>query len=245
MNICVFRVLKNIFSRLLTTKLECNNPGSEKQYMIFFQQQDHRNKNSMHSHTHVRISDIKGHGHRKYCAIKEYIDNIYKVNRAKMHENILLFTDDQNTIEEATHREYPEDDKKGMKEGGKNHFPSGNPKTEVIMLLAESKAAKYCVPNSRQEGNFGKFLLAHKKWELPMLPMPRLAALNSLPKESNKNLKNLAQKHRSIFLHQYFLRLIIDMSFRMSFPSIGPSTPLTPAESKYRHPLQMDQFFMD
>jgi len=116
---------------------------------------------------HVRRSDINGHGLRKYHAIQEYIDNMNKVDKSKMHDNVLLFTDDQNAIEEA-HTKHPDKNWmyfnrtrfRGNEGGWENHFPSGDPKTEVITILAESKAVKYCDSISRQEGNFGEFLHA-------------------------------------------------------------------------------------
>lgn len=86
---------------------------------------------------HVRKSVIKGHGQRKYHAIKEYIGSMNKLK--KQPESIILIR-----------RMYFNRTRFRGNEGGwENHLPSGDPKTEVITLLAESKAAKYCDSMSR------------------------------------------------------------------------------------------------
>mmetsp|Transcript_2544 Transcript_2544/g.3643 ORF Transcript_2544/g.3643 Transcript_2544/m.3643 type:complete len:145 (+) Transcript_2544:2-436(+) len=116
---------------------------------------------------HVRRSDIKGHYKRKYHAIKEYVDSMEALGKGKLHENILLLSDDQNAIEEAQ-RDYPNKNWmffnrtrfRGTEGGWENHFPSGDPKTEVVTLLSIYKAVKHCDSISKQEGNFGKSLLA-------------------------------------------------------------------------------------
>ena len=118
---------------------------------------------------HVRRSDIKGHGNRKYHDIKDYVDNMNALGHKRLHENIFLLTDDQNAIEEAQ-REYMYPDKNWMhfnrtrfrgNEGGwENHFPSGDPKTEVVTLLSIYRAVTHCDSISKQWGNFGNSLLA-------------------------------------------------------------------------------------
>jgi len=116
---------------------------------------------------HVRRSDIKGHGRRKYHDIKEYIDAMTKLGNEKLHNNIVLLTDDQNAIEEA-HRECPNKNWmyfnrtrfRGTEGGWENHFPSGDPKTEVVTLLSIYRTVRYCDSISKQEGSFGNTLLA-------------------------------------------------------------------------------------
>jgi hypothetical protein len=70
----------------------------------------------------------------------------------RLHENILLLTDDQNAIDEA-HREYwmynwmyfNRTRFRGTEGGWENHFPSGDPKTaEVVTLLSIYRAVRYC-----------------------------------------------------------------------------------------------------
>ena len=120
---------------------------------------------------HARRSDIKGHGLRKYHDIKEYVDNMEKVDKEKMHKNILLLSDDQNAIEEAQ-RDFPNKNWmffnrtrfRGTEGGWENHFPTGDPKTEVVTLLSTFKAVKYCDSFSRQEGNFADLLLSHMEY---------------------------------------------------------------------------------
>ena len=117
---------------------------------------------------HVRRADIKHHGNRKYHDVKEYIDNINKIDSNRPHENVLLRTDDQNAIEEAM-REFPDTNWmyfnrtrfRGTQGGWENHFPSGDPKTEVVTLLSIYRAVTFCDSISKQEGNFGHSLLAH------------------------------------------------------------------------------------
>ena len=115
---------------------------------------------------HVRRSDIQGHGRRKYHDIKEYIDIMTKkLGNERLH-NVLLLTDDKNAIEEA-HGEYPNKNWmyfdrprfRGTEGGWENHFPSGDPKTEVVTLLSIYRAVRHCDSIVKQEGNFGNTLL--------------------------------------------------------------------------------------
>ena len=111
---------------------------------------------------HVRRSDIKGHGQRKYHPIKHYIDKIGD----NLHQNILLLTDDQNAIEEAE-SQYPDQNWmyfnrtrfRGTEGGWENHFPSGDPKTETVTLLSIFRAVRQCDSISMQKGNFAHFLV--------------------------------------------------------------------------------------
>jgi hypothetical protein len=48
----------------------------------------------------------------------------------------------------------------GTEEGWENHFPSGDPKTEVVTLLSIYQTVRYCDSISKQDGNFGNTLLA-------------------------------------------------------------------------------------
>jgi hypothetical protein len=111
---------------------------------------------------HVRRSDIKGHGLRKYHKVDEYISAL----KSKLHGNILLLTDDQNAIEEAE-ANFPNYNWmyfnrtrfRGNEGGWENHMPSKNPKLEVITLLATFRAVKKCDSISMARGNFANTIL--------------------------------------------------------------------------------------
>ena len=49
---------------------------------------------------------------------------------------------------------------RGNEGGWENHFPSGDPKTEVVTLLSIYRAVTHCDSISKQWGNFGNSLLA-------------------------------------------------------------------------------------
>ena len=116
---------------------------------------------------HVRRSDIKGHGFRKYHDIRDYVNAMKDLGENKLHENILLITDDQDAIEEAV-MEFPEKNWmyidrtrfRGTEGGWENHFPSGDPKTEVVTLFSIFRAVRQCDSISMQVGSFANLLLA-------------------------------------------------------------------------------------
>ena len=112
---------------------------------------------------HVRRSDAVIPGSRgrsrKYFPISSYIDMLVKYekkikinsNSPRNTKNILLFTDDQNAIEEA-HEFHPEYNwmylnktrHRGSSGGWENQIPSGSPKDEVVAILTIFKLARKC-----------------------------------------------------------------------------------------------------
>jgi hypothetical protein len=111
---------------------------------------------------HVRRSDVllENHHSRRYHPIEEYLNASYNLDR-----NILLITDDQNAIPEAKVK-FPEYNWMyenrtrfhGAEGGWQNPFPSGDPKYEVIVLLATFKAVRQCRKLVRSESNMGILL---------------------------------------------------------------------------------------
>jgi len=103
---------------------------------------------------HVRRSDVvkdntrKRKRPRKYYPISKYINATYNM---KVSKNILLLTDDQNAIEEAL-LEFPEynwiylNRKRFRGDEGEwqDHFPSGDPKQEVIIILSIFRLVRHC-----------------------------------------------------------------------------------------------------
>lgn len=115
---------------------------------------------------HVRRSDIKGHGKRKYHKISDFV----KAAGAMLHDNILLLTDDQDAIDEAQ-RQYPHQNWmyfnrtrfRGTEGGWENHFPSGDPKSEVMAILSTFQAVKECDSIVIQEGSFARYIMGVMK----------------------------------------------------------------------------------
>jgi len=101
---------------------------------------------------HVRRADVVLHNKfsRKYFPISSYLD-LLRDETGKNWTNILLFTDDQNAIEEAEEF-YPEYNWKylnktrhrGSSGGWENQIPSGSPKDEVIAILSIFQLAQRC-----------------------------------------------------------------------------------------------------
>lgn len=102
---------------------------------------------------HVRRADVVLHGKfsRKYFPISKYIDLLQKKVPDKKYTNILLFTDDQNAVDEAEtlHPEYNwmylnRTRHRGSSGGFENQIPSGSPKDEVVSILVTFRLAQKC-----------------------------------------------------------------------------------------------------
>jgi hypothetical protein len=98
---------------------------------------------------HVRRGDVilhPGHHKRKYHAIKEYMNETFRVQK-----NIFLMTDDANAIKEAK-TEFPDYNwmyidrprYKAAEGGFENQIPSNDPQQEVVVLLATFQLARQC-----------------------------------------------------------------------------------------------------
>lgn len=102
---------------------------------------------------HVRRADVVLHGKfsRKYFPISKYIELLQKKVPDKNYTNILLFTDDQNAVDEAEtlHPEYNwmylnRTRHRGSSGGFENQIPSGSPKDEVVSILVTFNLAQKC-----------------------------------------------------------------------------------------------------
>lgn len=106
---------------------------------------------------HVRRADAalviqKNDMTRRYHAMEEYVNAAAAagVNASSRH-NFLLLTDDANAIREALHK-YPDHHwmyldrprHKGPEGGFENQIPSGDPITEVVVILSELALAQHC-----------------------------------------------------------------------------------------------------
>lgn len=108
---------------------------------------------------HVRRADAMTEANykRNYYLLKEYLTR----GQVSKDDNLLLFTDDQSTIEEAEllHPEYRWNywDRKRHRGPVPNnaHLPSGNAELEILTILAERKLASQC-----QKGVFGNSNMA-------------------------------------------------------------------------------------
>lgn len=99
---------------------------------------------------HVRRADVvlhNGESVRRYFPLSEYIS----AANLTAGDNVLLFTDDANAIDEA--HEFHSDlnwhylrrrRHRGLDGGWENQIPSNNPKAEVIILLSIFELAKRC-----------------------------------------------------------------------------------------------------
>ena len=134
---------------------------------------------------HVRRGDVVLHGKfsRRYHAIREYVQALEQYNNnSNLHsgattqeqinqrQNILLLTDDANAVTEAL-TEYSNNDKyqwfyldrprHQADEGGwENQIPSGDPVSEVVLLLAELELASQCQTLVHSKSNLADYLYA-------------------------------------------------------------------------------------
>jgi len=111
---------------------------------------------------HVRRGDTKGHYGKKYHPIHHYATALGN----HTHENVLLLTDSSLAIDEA-HEAYPSLNWmhfnrtrfKANEGGWENHFPSNDPKFEVVLLQSIFKAVKICDSVARSHSNFATILI--------------------------------------------------------------------------------------
>ena len=102
---------------------------------------------------HVRRSDVvlRTKMTRRYHAIKEYMDAAKKAVPDRFHQNVILFTDDQNAIEEAESN-YPHHNwiylnrtrHRGIEGGWEGQVPSKSPRLEVVILHSIFRLIKFC-----------------------------------------------------------------------------------------------------
>jgi hypothetical protein len=108
---------------------------------------------------HVRRADVVLHGKssRRYHPMEEYMQDSYALD-----PNVLLLTDDQNAIPEAEFK-FPDYNwmyehrprHRGTEGGWENHFPSGDPKQEMVIILSTFQAIKKCHKLVRSYSNIG------------------------------------------------------------------------------------------
>lgn len=102
---------------------------------------------------HVRRADVVLHGRfsRRYYAIQDYLSAMEEYVVDDLSYAILLLTDDANAIEEAL-TQHPDRDwyfverprHRGHEGGWENQVPSGDARSEVIALDAETRLARQC-----------------------------------------------------------------------------------------------------
>jgi hypothetical protein len=127
---------------------------------------------------HVRRTDVvleyrKG-DKRQYFPLQDYLTACH----AKKGDSIILFTDDETTIEElALHPDinfiYIQKGRfRGSNGGFSEHVPSGNPMLEVVAILAEFKLATLCDTLVHTRSGFATLLQ-----ELMRLPHPNMTTI--------------------------------------------------------------------
>ena len=104
---------------------------------------------------------------RRYHAIEEYINAAASLSlwNSSSRNSILLLTDDKNAVGEALHK-YPHYNwvyldrqrHKGAAGGFENQIPSGDPITEVVVILSELALAQHCDSIVHTESSFPYFL---------------------------------------------------------------------------------------
>ena len=112
---------------------------------------------------HVRRADTKGHYGKRYHPIKQYVKELGN----RTHENVLLLTDSSLAIDEA-HKKHPSLNWmhfnrtrfKADEGGWENHFPSNDPKFEVVLMQSIFKGVKTCDSVVGSLSNFAKFIIA-------------------------------------------------------------------------------------
>ena len=102
---------------------------------------------------HVRRTDVvmRAQTTRRYHAISEYMEAAKKLVPEKYYRNVIIFTDDQEAIEEAQ-KNYPEHNwiylnrtrHRGMSGGWEGQVPSNSPRLEVIILRSIFRLMKLC-----------------------------------------------------------------------------------------------------
>jgi hypothetical protein len=102
---------------------------------------------------HVRRTDVvmRTKTTRRYHAISEYMEAAQKIVPERYHRNVILFTDDQEAIEEAQ-KNYPEHNwiylnrtrHRGISGGWEGQVPSKSPRLEVIILRSIFRLMKLC-----------------------------------------------------------------------------------------------------
>jgi hypothetical protein len=120
---------------------------------------------------HVRRADavLEPNGAaRKYFSIEDYLHRLeqsHRVDLATALQSIFLLTDDQNAIEEAQlfHPQYQwkffqRPRHRGASGGYQNHNPSGDPKLEMIAMLASLRLVQQCKIIVRGTSTFGDML---------------------------------------------------------------------------------------
>jgi hypothetical protein len=112
---------------------------------------------------HIRRADAKGHYGKRSHPIKQYVNELGN----RTHENVLLLTDSSLAIDEA-HTEYPSLNWmrfnrtrfKADAVGWENHFPSNDPKVEVVLMQSIFKGVKTCDSVVGSLSNFAKLIIA-------------------------------------------------------------------------------------
>ena len=111
---------------------------------------------------HVRRSDVVLHGtsSRPYHPLSTYL-----AAAAPLPRNIWLLTDDQDAVEEA-HRRHPSYNwivldrarHRGASGGWENHVPSGDPASEVVVILSTLRLVRACSVLVHSHSNFASLL---------------------------------------------------------------------------------------
>jgi hypothetical protein len=102
---------------------------------------------------HVRRTDVVLHGKisRRYHAIQEYMEAAQRKVPDRFHRNVLLFTDDEDAIDEAK-LHYPQHNwiylnrtrHRGAEGGFEGQVPSNSPRLEVIILHSIFRLMQHC-----------------------------------------------------------------------------------------------------
>jgi hypothetical protein len=113
---------------------------------------------------HVRRTDVilRLKATRRYHAIQEYMEAAQKVVPDRLHKNVILFTDDQNAIEEA-HAHYPQHNwiylnrtrHRGISGGWEGQVPSKSPRLEVKILHSIFRLMRFCDVYVHSTSNIG------------------------------------------------------------------------------------------
>ena len=148
---------------------------------------------------HVRRTDVvmRSQTTRRYHAISEYMEAAKKFAPERYFRNVIIFTDDQEAIEEA-HKNYPEHNwiylnrtrHRGMSGGWEGQVPSNSPRLEVIILRSIFRLMKLCNVYIFSTSNIGSIFGSYAPTNTTIINLDAELPTYKVFTRENRHLKN-------------------------------------------------------